>query len=1019
MAMKHMYHTPGRTLMAVVVAMAIPVFLFASENKTLVCPEDVVVVTAANECEVQVFFDTLSFSHDTPLIDTVFLPESGSFFPTGTNPVVLAVTDINGVIETCTFNVVVVGLNSSAPECQAQVDVDLQNTCERPLEPAEILDMTQNGCADDFLVYRYNANGDTVPGVITAFDVLSSIPVLVVNQMTGASCTSEVTVTGGTLPAITCPPDITMYCNEPIDSSHTGVPTLTGCYQNVELSYSDVTTDTNCPDSIAFQIQRTWVSTDPFGFQHTCLQMITAMRFEIDSVVFPTDFDGVENPILVCNDSLTATQVAAPDVTGVPLFEGFPLESPTACKVAVSFEDLENSTCGAAETIERVWKVVKICQPPVTLLDTQLIVIADTVAPLVEIPDTIYVSLATECADTFYFPSVNVIAECSPYSVEIITPWDTLHANGGMTHVDSVVGVFPVYYTFTDDCGNTASASNVMKIDQEVLVSCPKDTTISCDVFLTDVLPNIQTGNYGPLSDLGFPEFYANCAPAVSQTFNVDVNFCTVGTVTRTFTTTNTDPVLTCTQLINVTHVSDYEVIFPADTSVCTGMLSQLPQPQIVNLSCEQIAFDFQDVITPGDLPGCYTVERNWQIKNNCIYVGLNQNDDVQLGPRHFADGGDGIVTYTQVIEVNNGATPMFPMGCSISDKVLPVNNCSIEVIWPEPEVTVCRELTNLSISGVPGAEPGGSSFLPQGTYEITYSATDTCDNTGTCTTQFTIFDEKPPVIQCKPVVATLENGSTPFVEVLASDFDNGSFDNCTDSLWFSFSPDTADFNQFYFCCEEGQYIVEVWATDSVGNQAFCNQILTILPGDANCSCGVDIGGSISNEANLTVGGVKVTLENNQGAVVASDTTGANGAYLFTGIAEGQFYTIRPYKNTNLTNGVSTFDMVLITRHILGVAPLNSPYKLIAADVNKSGTVTTFDLVALRKVVLNVETSFPEGNTSWRFIPADYVFPDPTNPFDPPFPEVIVLPNLMGSKLEEDFIGVKVGDVNNSANPQN
>lgn len=1018
--MKQLFFILNRFMLSLAVAMAAtPLSLLATETLTLTCPQEVVVVTAANECEVQVFFDTLSFEHDQPLIDTVFLPESGSFFPTGTTAVVLATTDIHGNIETCTFHVTVLGLNSSAPVCLPQVDADLQNTCERLLEPAEILDMTQNGCAADFLVYRYDENGDTIPGLIDAFDVLSTLPVLVVNQLSGASCSSQVTVTGGAAPPFTCPPDLTIYCNEPTDSSHTGVPALTGCYQQITLVYSDDVTTTNCPDSIAFQIIRTWVSTDPFGFHDTCHQMITAMRFELDSVVFPTDFDGLENPILLCNDSLTPTQVADPAITGVPLFQGFPLVSPPSCKVVVSFEDLETSVCGSAETIERVWKVVKVCPPTLTLLDTQLVVVADTVAPLFDLPDTLHISLAPECTDTFYFPSVNILAECSPYSVEIITPWDTLYTNGGMTHVDSVEGVFPVYYSFVDECGNASSDTNYLKLDQQVLVRCPADTTINCDEYLSGVLPFIQTGNVQELNGLGYPEFAANCEPDVSQNFNVDLNFCSVGTVTRTFTTTNTDPVLTCTQLIHVTHLSDYEVIFPADTAVCTGTLSQLPQPQIVNLSCEQIAFNFQDNITPGNLPGCYSVERNWQIQNNCIYVGLNQNDDIQKGPRHFADGGDGVVTYSQVIEVNNGATPLFPMGCEINDKVLPVNNCSIEVVWPEPAVTVCRKLTGLSISGVAGAEPGGSSFLPPGSYQITYTATDTCGNTGTCSTQFTISDETPPVIKCKPVVVSLENAPTPFAEVLASDFDDGSFDNCTDSLWFSFSPDTADFNQFYFCCEEGQYSVEIWATDSVGNQSFCNQQLTVLPGNANCNCGADIAGVIATEANLTVGAVVVSLTDAQGNTLEQDTTAANGAYAFTGVAEGEDYGIVPYKHADLTNGVTTFDMVLITRHILGVAPLNSPYKIIAADVNKSGTVTTFDLVGLQKVILNVTNSFPNGNTSWRFIPAAYNFPNPSNPFEPPFPELIQLTNITGNRLEEDFIAIKVGDVNNSANPQN
>lgn len=1016
--MKHCIYFIRRFRIILVLAILLSGLVNSAKGLTLTCPDDLVVVTGPDECEIQVFFDTLSWSHSQPLIDTVFLPESGSFFHTGTTPVVLAVTDINGVIETCFFNVVVIGLNSSSPICLEHVDVSLQNTCERLLDPSEILDMSQNGCADDFLVYRFDENGDTIPGLIDAFDVQSTIGVVVVNQLTGAQCSSMVTVTGGATPAISCPPDITMYCNEPIDSSHTGAPALSGCYQQVQLEYSDEKTTTNCPDSIAFQIIRTWSSTDPYGFVDTCHQMITAMRFEIDSVIFPTDFDGIEKPVLLCSDSLTPIQIANPTLTGVPQINGFPVLSPPSCKVAVSHQDIETTSCGAAQTIKRVWKVVKICPPTVTMLDTQLIVIADTVAPIFEVPDTLHVSLASECSDTFYFPSVNLIEECSPFSTEIITPWDTLFTNGGMTDIDSVEGDFPVQYTLTDACGHSSTISNVMKIDHEILVSCPADITIDCDYYLTDVLPFIQNGQFEDLSELGYPAFHVNCEPNVFQSFNVDLNFCAVGTVTRTFTTTNTDPPISCTQQISVTHVSDYEVIFPQDTAVCTGQLAQLPQPQIVNLSCEQIAFDFQDIITPGNIPGCYTVERHWDIKNNCIYVGLNLNDDVQLGPRHFADGGDGVVSYIQVIEVNDGAKPMFPLGCSISDKVLPVNNCSIQVEWPEPEVAVCRTLVDLSITGVPGAVPGESSFLTEGTYNVVYHATDTCGNKGTCSAQFTVSDITPPVIKCKPVVAELDNSSTPFAEVLASDFDNGSFDNCSDTLWFSFGPDTADYNQYYFCCEEGQYTVEIWATDSVGNQAFCNQTLTILPGNATCNCGVEVAGKISNEANLTVKNVVVTLKEIPNGMTEKDTTLQNGHFSFLNVTEGKNYTLTPYKNINLTNGVTTFDMVLITRHILGVSQLNSPYKIIAADINKSGTVTTFDLVSLQKVILNVSTTFPNGNTSWRFIPKNYSFPDPINPFLPPFPEFIQLNNLSGNKTEEDFVAIKVGDVNNSANPQ-
>ena len=50
--------------------------------------------------------------------------------------------------------------------------------------------------------------------------------------------------------------------------------------------------------------------------------------------------------------------------------------------------------------------------------------------------------------------------------------------------------------------------------------------------------------------------------------------------------------------------------------------------------------------------------------------------------------------------------------------------------------------------------------------------------------------------------------------------------------------------------------------------------------------------------------------------------------------------------------GVTTYDRILITQHILGVKSLGSPYQILAADVNRSRSVTTLDLIQLRKIAL-------------------------------------------------------------------
>lgn len=66
-------------------------------------------------------------------------------------------------------------------------------------------------------------------------------------------------------------------------------------------------------------------------------------------------------------------------------------------------------------------------------------------------------------------------------------------------------------------------------------------------------------------------------------------------------------------------------------------------------------------------------------------------------------------------------------------------------------------------------------------------------------------------------------------------------------------------------------------------------------------------------------------------------------------------------------NGVSTYDLSLITKHILGLAPFSSPYKLIAADVNNSRSVTTLDVIQLRanRPLASTQTSPNSSGDSW------------------------------------------------------
>lgn len=124
-------------------------------------------------------------------------------------------------------------------------------------------------------------------------------------------------------------------------------------------------------------------------------------------------------------------------------------------------------------------------------------------------------------------------------------------------------------------------------------------------------------------------------------------------------------------------------------------------------------------------------------------------------------------------------------------------------------------------------------------------------------------------------------------------------------------------------------------------------------------------------------------------------------------------YQLTAEKDVFPTNGITTFDMVLIQKHILNIEPFDSPYKLIAADINDSGTVSTFDLVELRKIILFINLDFP-NNKSWRFVDGDCDLSTMNCPLD----DVITF-TTNDDLTNRNIIAIKVGDVNNSADPNN
>ncbi len=296
------------------------------------------------------------------------------------------------------------------------------------------------------------------------------------------------------------------------------------------------------------------------------------------------------------------------------------------------------------------------------------------------------------------------------------------------------------------------------------------------------------------------------------------------------------------------------------------------------------------------------------------------------------------------------------------------------------------------------------------------------------CERVFQVRDCEKPQVECKKLELTLN--TSKLVTLWGIDLLQTWSDNICPTNLLELSvrkkgtntnfPLDAEGKPFKFitldCCSDiGTTDVELWARDKTGNATRCLTQVTVKDPYKNCSC---------------VGSTKICsyshCNNQSPLIVFYEIHGSlpNGVPLFksakpdpdycTNLSQNilfpsSFYLV-PFKNENPLNGVSTYDLVLLSKHILGIEPLGSPYLMIAADANASNSITTLDIVEIRKLILGIYTTYPK-TTSWRFVPASHIFVDTGNPFLNPFPEALLLDSLV-KKPQFNYVGVKIGDLN-------
>ncbi|MBI1227855.1 MAG: HYR domain-containing protein [Bacteroidetes bacterium] len=895
-------------------------------------------------------------------------------------------------------------------------------SCTASLDPADLKPVTySDNCGIDTLFFQ----DDTTLfdcNFIPATFISSVNRTWTVRDVYGneASCIQYIYLLRPDTSMVQMPADITIDCSASTDPDSIGRPTIDGrpVYNNGLCNLFVSYTDTEIPSDCGTRpILRRWVVSDnciiadvKIDTQLILLQDIEPPVFTGcgDSVFYQTDIGlcsadiVLDMPNVTDNCSEFAVQASIP---GFPVTTDFTFQDVPKGMRLVTF--VATDSCG---------NISAPCTRKIFVIDNETPTAICKNFPIVSLPSngTVDVLASVFNAGSHDNCPGPLVFTGSRDGLPFTPAVNFNCADAG----DTIMVTMKVAEGGNLSSFNTCMVQVVVQDKIPPGISCPGPQTIQC------------TADYSDLSVFGSPFVYDPCGYTLTEVDSIDIQNCGVGTIIREFTATDSSGNSSnCTQVISVINSTPYNgqgIVWPLDTMLvnyCAGPAnlgpSNLPAPYNFPItpttSCAMLAVNYVDQVFNISSPACYKIVRTWKVIDWCQYNPANPTV--------------GAWTHQQIVAVVDTQAPVITY-CP-SDTTVSVDlDCSIALATFFP-VTATDCSPNITITNnQPYATSNGadaSGYYPQGIHHIVFTVKDGCGNKSKCEFNLTVKDLKDPTPYCNTgIVSELQlMAGQAMASVQAVQFNDNSFDNCTAPSDLTYTirlvgdPNAPTSGLVFDCDDEGAHQVEVWVTDEEGNSDFC--VTTVFVQDNMDVCPFNDDTLVVNSTSIQ-GYVESMMGDEMPQVEVAATnagmmaqTNNVGIYQLNGLQTGGNYAIAPQKDISPLNGVTSFDLLLITSHVLGTTPFTDPYKLIAADANHSGKVTTIDIIEIRKLILHIYDNFP-NNTSWRFVPKSYVFPNPTDPSTPPFPEALYL--TAGQQMPNaDFVGIKIGDVNGSALP--
>ena len=815
------------------------------------------------------------------------------------------------------------------------------------------------------------------------------------------TCTQNIFLEKALLSNVVFPPMAIVDCTNPnLASSNTGVPTVGGAsfdgFCNLKYGQSDGPQIPTCSGGYKFVRKFTVID---------CCSNEILTGEQIIEVADTTP------PVITCpaNQTISTTSTSCTANLILPIATATDdCSTPTMAFSSTSGIISGNNITGLIEGIHTVQYIATdgcgnadTCEMQITVLDLIApIAICDefTVASLgsdgcVIIPDSVFNdgSFDNCCIDTFYVRRMG----------------DSLFNHFVKFDCNDLGDTIMVDFKVEDKSGNMNFCMVEVTVQDKLAPSivCPPNKTISCfDDYLDLGLVGQATASDPCGVDTIYFEDLTNIDPCTN-----------VGSIIRTWIASdnngNTD---TCFQGI-VLQDSGGTPSFniPAEFTIsCTGSTdpSNTGQATATGGGCTSYVIGFEDQLVVG-LDVCDKhILRTWKFVNDCTNAIVFEGNQLI----NLIDDEAPMITCPTEVTIDDDAVFPSPFpDCEepVVFSASAIDSCSgvVTFIGRTADRPVTFSSTDLSV---------GDGTYPVGTTVVTFTAEDACGNQATCNTNVIVIDDTDPFIGCGGIFLFPEPGQP--IDLTQDVFVSIPIE-CSNPI--AIRVNTTGLAQTVFTCDDlGSSSAEINLTlagatiiDAAGNLVTCTEASVSIQGDACPDNPVlpplFMAGATYNAYDEIVKDVEIIVSGDMDSVM---TTQNQGNYFVGGLSTMGNYSVAPEKNNDVMNGLTTFDLVKIKRHILGIELLDSPYKIIAADASHDDAVTTFDLVQLKQIILQNWDELP-NNKSWRFVNAYYTFSDWTNPFADDFPESIDCVDITESQNFMNFRAIKVGDVTENA----